>query len=181
MNFNEFTFEGLPEINFEHFDKQVDVLVGNDAETVRMNFINRFILKDSQYYKERIVEKKLFSDGLCYTGYLWDCINVYDVITISQVLEELRNIDQDVYVLWDIHSVVKVFADDYWRYPKLSVLSVNSLKLISGLRFLPEDIYIFSDFLNWAYILTYEHHDKGRTCFKAYPITDESNPVLSNF
>ena len=50
------------------------VLDSKKSDALRCNYIKNFVDTVSTYYKENIESKTMFSDGLCYTGYLWDCL-----------------------------------------------------------------------------------------------------------
>ena len=52
----------------------ITILDSTKSDTLRCEYIKNFINTSSLYYKENIERKILFSDGLCYTGYLWDCL-----------------------------------------------------------------------------------------------------------
>ena len=124
------------------------------SNALRAKFIQSFINTESSYYKEKIKCMKEFSDGLCYVGYLWDCLLNPKVVSeneANQVLQEKNNI----YIMWDIHSHDRIFIPNYWKYPKSSILSEKVWK--EELKHeLPEDIYIFDDSFSWCVIYTHE-------------------------
>ena len=50
------------------------ILNSTKSDMLRCEYIKNFVNTSSLYYKKNIEQKTLFSDGLCYTGYLWDCL-----------------------------------------------------------------------------------------------------------
>ena len=130
------------------------VLDNLKSDEIRHKYIQSFVNTGSNYYMERIAQKIEFSDGLCYTGYLWDCLINPQVISgeqIAQILEDKKSI----FIMWDINSCDRIFIPNYWKYPKSSVLHVD--KWLDDLRKdLPEDIYVFDDTFKWSAVYTHE-------------------------
>lgn len=62
------------------------ILDSHKSEEIRTLYIQNFVDIDSSYYIHGIQNKEWFSDGLCYTGYLWDCLINPKVISESQIL-----------------------------------------------------------------------------------------------
>lgn len=50
------------------------VYEGKIADNYRNKFVETFVDCKSAYYQERIQVLQKFTDGDCYTGYLWDCL-----------------------------------------------------------------------------------------------------------
>lgn len=50
------------------------VYEGKIADDYRNKFVETFVDCKSAYYQERIQVLQKFTDGDCYTGYLWDCL-----------------------------------------------------------------------------------------------------------
>lgn len=50
------------------------VYEGKIADDNRNKFVETFVDCKSAYYQERIQVLQKFTDGDCYTGYLWDCL-----------------------------------------------------------------------------------------------------------
>jgi hypothetical protein len=153
-------------MTLEEFANRVSVIEGDQADGIRQQYIDRFVDTDSDWFQQRIAVLKPFTDGLLYTGYLWDCLVHWERISEDQVLESLRTLDV-VSVFWDQHSAARIPVEDYWKFPKRSVLELSALDLGAGLEYLPEDIYIFDDRLNWSLIFTHEF-DNGRVCVRAH-------------
>lgn len=149
----------------EDFKKQIDVLSEAESNMLRNLFIARFINTGNENYKNYIANRELFSDGYCYTGYLWDNLLDFSRITMKSLIEELTD-KQEVLVLWDIHSCDRIFIENYWKFPKHNVIRVDGKWLIQGFEHLPEDIYIFDYDLSWIYILTHENDGKRKICMK---------------
>lgn len=51
----------------------MEIIINDEAEKIRVRYIENFISINSEYYKTQIVQKQKFTDGYCYIGYLWDC------------------------------------------------------------------------------------------------------------
>ena len=120
----------------------------------RSKYIESFVDTSSLYYIDRIKHTKKFSDGRCYTGYLWDCLVNADIIDEDKAEAILRE-KQNICVMWDIHSCDRIFIPNYWKYPKTSVLFLNKWSECQK-KDLPEDIYIFDHTFSWSVILTHE-------------------------
>ena len=52
------------------------MIILDDEESVRIRnkYIQSFIDTTSTYYVDKIRAQKRYTDGMCYTGYLWDCL-----------------------------------------------------------------------------------------------------------
>ena len=136
------------------------VLGQSKSDILRNEYISAFVNCDSPHYRKFIEQKRMFTDGMCYVGYLWDCLLNMDVISeyrAKMMLTEKR----DVFIMWDIHSCERIFIPDYWKYPKTSVLYAAewSDSLMSDL---PEDLYLFDETFMWSVIFTHETNHKGR-------------------
>ena len=132
----------------------ITILDSTKSEALRCNYIKSFVDTASAYYKDNIEQNTMFSDGLCYTGYLWDCLLNPKIILESkadQLLQEKRRI----YIMWDIHSCDRIFIPDYWKFPKTRVLCADAW-MEDFKDDLPEDIYVFDDTFRWSVIFTHE-------------------------
>ena len=129
---------------------------------LRYDYTKKFVNTASAYYQENIERKTMFSDGLCYTGYLWDCLinpNVISEYEADQLLQEKTKI----FIMWDIHSCERIFTSNYWKFSKAKVLCVDNWLDIKDN--LPEDVYVFDDSFNWSIVYTHETDDKeNRYC-----------------
>ena len=132
----------------------MNVLNLSTSNKLRREYIKTFINTTSSYYVKNIEQKMMFSDGLCYTGYLWDCLLNAQIISEYQA-DQLLQKKQKIFIMWDIHSCDRIFIPNYWKFPKSNILSVDiwskSLKIE-----LPEDIYVFDDTFSWSVIYTHE-------------------------
>ena len=141
----------------------------DESNALRSLYIEAFVDKTSDYYVRNIQERILFSDGMCYVGYLWDCFKNATAISENRsfcFLQEKSNL----YIFWDIHSKDRISIPDYWKYSKESVLKMEKWDA-SLLSSLPEDIYIFDDTLLWSIALTHEEVKRGkRLCFFVNPL-----------
>lgn len=153
-------------MTFDKFKKAIEIIPVNEAQKLRQLYINTFINVDKEYYKKYIEIRYNYSDGLCYTGYLWDCLKVVSVIDMESI-KETASMLNEVFVFWDVHTKENIFTEDYWKFGKEDVLRLDLELLIMNIQYLPEDIYIFNEDLTWTLILTHEYVDGKRWCLKS--------------
>ena len=158
----------LIEMNLGQFKRSARALPAEEASIIRNRFIKSFVDTRSKFFQKRVRCKRRFSDGLCYEGYLWDCLKNPRRIPIRAVLRRLLQTKQ-VFVLWDIHSSDRIWVRDYWLFPKSSVLEVPPEVLVTNVAFLPEDVYFFDKSYHWSLILTHEDIRGVRLCIAAKP------------
>ena len=140
------------------------LLQEDDAKKLRSQYLRTFVDVQSDYYQSHISKAELFRDGLCYRGYLWDCLHHPRVISEERALQMICR-ERSVYVMWDIHSCENILKPDYWKYPKDAVLCLVPNTLSELLPKLPEDVYFFNSGFSWTVALTHEILDKaGRYC-----------------
>ncbi len=153
-------------MNLDEFKEQLVIVPVNDAQYLRSEYIKSFVDVNRKYYKKYIETLSEYSDGLCYTGYLWDCLK--DVMVIDlQYIELKSSVVDNVFVFWDIHTKERIFTKDYWRFGKERVLGLNFNTLLNNLEYLPEDIYIFDKSFKWTLVITHEFVDEKRWCLKS--------------
>ena len=104
------------------------ILDGEESVRIRNKYIHSFIDTTSKYYVDKIRTQIKFTDGMCYTGYLWDCLLERKVISEQQGVQ-LLNKKRDIYLMWDIHSAQKILVPNYWKYPKKSLISQFMLQV----------------------------------------------------
>lgn len=145
------------------FEAAVGVLPTDAAEHLGATFLNRRL--DGQYTEQAAEELRLrhFSDGLAYTGYLWDFLAEKRVVSEEEVWRDLE-LMSEVYAMWDIHSEERVRTPVYLSLPKAAVLRTDPATLRRGIEYLPEDLYIFDATCAWAAALTHEWVDDRRFC-----------------
>lgn len=124
------------------------------SNNLREKYISTFVNTDSRFYIDRIKTLAEFSDGMCYIGYLWDCLKKPTVASKTELVQKLKT-KKDIYIMWDIHSVDNIFIPNYWKYPKECVLYMEAWSE-EIYKELPEDIYIFDDSFTWSAIYTHE-------------------------
>lgn len=145
-------------LSFADFESRVTVIDGDQANELRAAYIRRFIHTEHPQYDEYITTRRAYSDGCFYIGYLWDFLRHHERITEGQVQgRELA--EKTVYVFWDLHSGQKILIPNYWRFPRDAVLKLNYADLLVGAAYLPEDIYIFDETMEWSVIFTHEYDD----------------------
>lgn len=138
----------------------MNIIIGSVALELREKYINKFINTCSEHYIKYVRDKKTFVDGLCYTGYLWDCYENFYVCT-EVFCEQFLKDKQDIFIMWDIHSSERILIPDYWKYPRESVLCIESWNKNKYMRDLPEDIYLFDATFSWSIAYTHEEDDSG--------------------
>ena len=136
----------------------VKILDAVKSDKLRSRYIQNFVDTTKKYYIELIENKTEFSDGLCYIGYLWDCLKDPRVISEAEASRILQG-KQDLYIMWDIHSCQRIHSPNYWKYPKTSVLTTNMWSDAFKSN-LPKDIYLFDDTFRWSVIFTHETDEK---------------------
>src|SRR6516225_1189719 len=124
-------------MKLEEFKRVVELL--GSTEFVRGRYIDSFIDKENPYFKSTVSRYKKFSDGLCYEGFLWDCLKQpYSIISYKELESDIQRFSK-VLVLWDIHSKERILMPGIWKFPKDAVLCLKPNRLIQGFEYLPED------------------------------------------
>lgn len=144
----------------------MNIILGSKAEAYRTQYIDKFVNKESSYYRERIQELIECSDGLCYWGYLWDCFNSLQLVSEDECSQYLNKFEH-FFIMWDINSKDYIYTPNYWKYPKEAVLKVSREDYEKIKDTLPEDIYIFDESFTWSIVLTHEtgYDDERYCCF----------------
>lgn len=149
------------------FKKEIEIITENKAKNLRKQYIETFIVTKKDYFKKYIQVRHNYSDGMCYIGYLWDCLKETFVIDLKYI-QGMANELNKVYVFWDIHTKERILIADYWKFGKETVLKLDFKTLLMNEEYLPEDIYIFDEGLTWTLILTHEYYDDDkRWCLKS--------------
>lgn len=142
------------------------ILSGAEAKDIREMFIGQFVDTACNYFQNRIENMMQFSDGLRYTGYLWDCLFKRERVSYNYIMNQLEGCINPIYIFWDIHSCDRVRIKNYWKYPIDSVLCISPAEIQAVMQTLPEDCYFFDDSLSWAFALTHEELKPGkRLCY----------------
>jgi hypothetical protein len=149
-------------MNLESFKELVQVFDEVKSNELRKKYKDTFINQKEEDYERHIGFKE--SEGIqYYDGYLWDFLIIFHAVLEDEIYQNLKNLDQKVYVMWDLHSKER----SYPNFRRDVEINVNSIDLLHGLEFLPEDIYIFDDSFQWTMILTHEDtREETRACFK---------------
>lgn len=153
-------------MKLDEFAEQLVIVPIDETQRVREEYIKVFVDINKQYYKKYIEILNEYSDGLCYTGYLWDCLK--DVVVVDLQYIELKSSGIDnVFVFWDTHTEERIFIKDYWKFGKRSILELNFNTLINNLEYFAEDVYIFDKSFKWTLVITHEFIDGKRWCLKS--------------
>ncbi len=142
----------------------MEIILGQKADFLRSQYIDTFVDQNLPFYFERIATLRQYADGQCYIGYLWDYLKQASTCTVDEALQIIHACPTPIYVMWDIHSAENIFVDNYWKYPKSAVLSLNANKFHEYLSSFPDDIYVFSPQFNWTIALTHEYVGENRYC-----------------
>ena len=142
-------------MTLEEFKSNITVLDEDTASEFRDIYINTFIDINSPHYIEYIIKLRNFPNGDFYMGFLWDCLKSPKIIKFNYIKNMFFT--NDVYVFWDIHF----YIEDNWKFKKNDMLKLSYELLLDNLQYLPEDIYIFDETLDWTLILTHETNLKG--------------------
>lgn len=137
------------------------ILIGKPADGLRARFIGAFVNTKGEYYRSAIRETRLHEDGMCYIGFLRDCLKDPVTVTEPEALAELRPLPS-LCAMWDIHSKDMIRIPGYWRYPKRAVLELTPRELDAVLPTLPKDVYLFDRDCGLAAALTGEYDEGGR-------------------
>ena len=129
------------------------IIIGSKAENLRKKYVECFVDTNLDYYSERIKRKIMFSDGMCYTGYLWDCLKNKFLMSEKECLRYIENTEK-IFVFWDIHSQDRIFIPNYWKYPKEAIVEMQYKELLENINTFPEDIYVVEE--GKLYNLIYE-------------------------
>lgn len=119
----------------------MNILSRGEAADIRQLFIDTFVDTTCNYFQNYILQMKSFSDGLRYTGYLWDCMIRRERVSYYFMQSPLEMHSGNFYVFWDIHSRDRILIKNYWKYPIDAVLCLAPKELPDVLQTLPEDCY----------------------------------------
>jgi hypothetical protein len=140
---------------FETWRADVRILPDEKGHEIRARYHEAFLDTTSENYAWRVRDLVQFPDGWAQEGYMWDCLRSRRRSTWDEICTVIARADE-VLILWDIHSATRIRIPDYWKFGKDSVLACSPAHLESGLQWLPEDLYIFDETLEWSAILTHE-------------------------
>ena len=161
---------------FSLSDFRAAVTVFNPAVALqlRSRYIQKFIDTERDYYQTNIFKTETFSDGVCYAGYLWDCLlPSRKRISARKFWTKIREKD-GLIAFWDIHSCDRIFIPDYWKFPKDAVLKIppgllfEHKWIVSPYGYLPEDTYFCDETFEWCLISTHEYDSKGGIYIEIY-------------
>lgn len=144
------------------------ILEDTKAKHVREKYISCFINTSLEYYLKYIEKHDVCSEGICYIGYLWDCLRNKFVMSEKECLRYIENVEK-IYVFWDMHSQDRIFIPNYWKYPKEAILEMSCKEFLDNMNNFPEDIYVVDETFEWSVIFTHETDvQQKRYCLFAY-------------
>lgn len=139
------------------------IVEGKQYRLLINKYIKLFVNTKNDYYINYIFNRKCYSDGLCYTGYMWDVFKSSKIISYEEAIKKILS-KKELFVCWDIHSKENIFIENYWQYPKRSIIQLSSEEFIETLDKFPEDIYIFDTSFSWTIAFTHEEIHAERYC-----------------
>ena len=142
---------------------QPQILSPEDSSLWRQAYLEAFIDTSREHYQRYIASPRQFSDGVHYTGYLWDGLRLPSRITIQRFRHEVIR-HPEVFVMADDHSRDRIPGAPLWPYRPYSVACFQPNSLLESLKSLPEDIYVFDSSVSWTLILTHEDDGRRRIC-----------------
>jgi hypothetical protein len=171
---NQQRYESKKYMNIDDFKRRVNVILEKPAADIREKFIFDFVNTNLEFYEKHIRTTSEFKDGYYYTGFLWDCLKSFGVITEKDLCSRLEKNAQSVYAMWDLHSSERTTDRDYWKFPRDAVLFAPANIIREGRHLLPVDLYIFDDNFEWSLILRHENYEdehkyRRRYCLEASP------------
>ena len=159
-----------------------EILPAEKAVALRKAFIRQFVDTTSDHYQRHIAALSRDTDGFCYDGYLWDCLQDNEKWKKECRMEDAAAFLRDkknVLFMWDLFSKKRLSGRRFSsEYPKDTIISIEgsllSQKIVEewnheldawtsgfqcqGLWF-PEDIYCFDKSLSWYAVFTHENWD----------------------
>ena len=148
-------------MELENFKNHMQILNQSQADEYRRKYIDKYINTYSKYYIERIETLEEFSDDLCCTGYLWDCLKSPTFIHEEQI-EKYRSKLKQVLIFWDNHSKDLIYIKDYWKFGKKTMVRVDYNLFLDHAHFFPEDVYLTDETLQWTIVFTHEDDINNR-------------------
>jgi hypothetical protein len=142
---------------------QTQILSPEDSALWRQAYLDAFVDTTNEHYRRYIASTHQFSDGVHYTGYIWDCLRSPSRIPIQRFQHEVVT-HPEVFVMADDHSRDRVPGASLWPFPPYSVARFEPQRLLESLDSLPEDIYVFDSSVSWTLVLTHEDDGRRRIC-----------------
>jgi hypothetical protein len=157
-------------MTLEEFRRAVQTVEGDEADTLRRRFVDRFVDTSKRGWKRILETTREYSDGIAYVGYLWDALARWERIPEDDLVTELERSSGDWVVFWDVNTSEYIHVPDYWKFPKSGILRARPATLAEGRAFLPEDVYFVPDDFGYALVATHEENPPGsRICVRALP------------
>lgn len=75
------------------------IIDGIEAIQIRDRYIKTFIDCDLAYYKQLIEKRKMYVDGSCYIGYLWNCLINAANISEQEAYRIINNKTMKLYLM----------------------------------------------------------------------------------
>lgn len=131
-----------------------------NPEVFRECFIEAFVDQHSPFYTERILKPVPCSDGVCYYGYLWDCMKSWELVSLTFATHYINTQTGMIHAMCDLHPPSYFPRNRQWA--RNTVFTFPASDLEKMIEILPEDCYFFDDSFSWAIALTHEESKPGR-------------------
>jgi hypothetical protein len=162
-------------VTLEELREAVEVVQGDDADSLRKRFVARFVDTESNAWRGILARTREYEDGIAYQGYLWDALARWERMSEDEVITELERAGGTWLALWDVNTAENIFIPDYWKFGKSAILRGAPATLAAGRELLPEDVYFVPEDFAYTLVLTHGHDATGRVrdCLRALP----RNPI----
>lgn len=131
-----------------------------NPEVFRECFIEAFVDRKSPFYTERILKPTACPDGVCYYGYLWECLKKPELVSMTFVMHFLGIRTEPIHAMCDLHP--RPYFPRNWNWSQNTVFTFLPEDAQQMIDMLPEDCYFFDDSFSWAIALTHEEAKPGR-------------------
>src|SRR5436190_20729816 len=95
---------------------QPRILPDDESEIWRQGYLEAFCDTTSAHYQKYVATVTQFSDGLHYTGYIWECLRGAFPITVQRLRNELV-VRGELFVMADDHSRDRIRVS-LWPYDR---------------------------------------------------------------
>ena len=152
--------------SFAEFESAVACLPLETSDALRAEFVATFVDTSRPRFPELIGHRRHFVDGDFYTGYLWDFLTNFTLVTEEQVWSNVASLGTEIDVMWDLHSSERIHRTTGTFRDMLSRgQQSNTWRSI----FSAGRSHLFDETFVWCAALTHEYSDDSgeRICLFA--------------